>query len=36
MDEAFWEITEDLRRSEADERYTEALAIHVEIGRAHV
>ena len=31
MDEAFWEITEDLRRSEADERYTEA-----QIGRAHV
>lgn len=29
MDEAFWEITEDLRRDEADERYSEALAIHV-------
>ncbi|MEY3362134.1 MAG: hypothetical protein RL531_1853 [Actinomycetota bacterium] len=28
MDEAFWEITEDLRRSETDERYAEALAIY--------
>ncbi len=28
MDEAFWEITEDLRRNEAGERYAEALAIY--------